>query len=301
MVHMNAQNDHDHGGNYVTNHPHNHVFFLLGDETIFGVHMTQYHCEIHKYQLILKLKLPDAAKAKLQQLRREYPDDSFILGNVETSEFPDIAEMTVPDLASGATPTFTGHIFQGLRPLSEEEMQVPHFYPWQHTRCSPAIAKIEVAVERVVMFRPFMHHQDRPPYASYFLWGEGGEAHMTNLQTASLATGPFEPEGFGPDFDNIMSLARAPDWLDPALLKAGICVSTPAIDMYDFDTWKTEAVFPEGSQITTLYRGIGPARSVTAGKTYLNATAVCNSAGFWPDGKICLFMSDMPPGYYVDP
>jgi hypothetical protein len=57
--------------------------------------MTQYHCEKHKYQLILHVDLPDDARAEYRRQRDLYPDDTFVLCNrVED-------KMSVPQLGGG--------------------------------------------------------------------------------------------------------------------------------------------------------------------------------------------------------
>lgn len=280
----------------VENGAHQHAFILVGEKQLFGVHMTQYHCELHKYQIILKLKLPDAVYEDFVKLRQAYPNDSFVLCNAKDPEHeilpPDeIRSYSIPDLASCRVTHFTANIFQGIRPLSQEEIAAdPHFFPWAKKYAHAAIGEFTATVERIVLFRPFDHLDQLSEYARYFLFGddESGEAHMTNLQTASLVTSPFEPQVFGPDYDHVMSLAERPDWLQqPAMLEAGIIVTTPIVRLVDPETGEptipTEPPFAGGSPIEVLYRGIGPARSVIVGATYLYCTEVCNSPRFFAD------------------
>jgi len=296
MVHLNAH----HPDEPITNHPHQHAFVVVGDQVSFAVHMTQYHCEVHKYQLIFRFSLPDEATQRLREIRELYPDDSFVLSNCAKDEPPGTQEMTVPDLASGATPTFLANIFQGMRPIRAEEFDEPNFFPWSRHRCFPVISEVEVTVERVVLFRPFAHNEVTPPHPNYFIWGAEGEAHMTNLQTAALFSGPFEPPAWGPDFDHVMSFPDGhPDWVDPALLAAGITASVPAIDMAAPETWPIGPMFPPGQPVGFLYRGTGTPRFSPAGPTYLNATAVCNSPSADPHGGQSLFITEMPRGYWT--
>lgn len=277
--------DHDHASaghlappeDFVTNHPHQHAFLLVGDAAHFGVHMTQYHHEEHKYQLVMRISLPAAAKLTLETTRARFPLDSFVLCNDAGDPF------MVPELAARRRVTFRGNIFQGLPDLSNVDMEAPHFFPWDLARTTPIVADVEVTVERIVTFRPFAHHLIQPEFATYLLFGEGDEAHMTNLQTARLATGPFEAPSFGPDYDHVMSLKAAPKWLDKPLLEAGIVVSVPEIRMWDPETGEHTTPcgvpFANGQKITVLYRGMGTPREVVAGNTVLAATAVCNSEG----------------------
>ena len=43
------------------------------------------------------------------------------------------------------------------------------------------------------------------------MWGKGDDAHLTNLQTARLHSGPFQTLSFGPDYDHVQSLRERPD------------------------------------------------------------------------------------------
>lgn len=308
MVHMNIAPS----APPVSNHPHQHAFVLTGgqqeDHPLFGVHMTQYHCEIHKYQIILRIELEPDVVQRLNEMRAVAPRDCFVLCNAGAED--GCTEMTVPDLASGATSAFTANIFQGMRPFPAEPDA--HFFPWAKKYCRAALPMVRAKITRVVLFRPFAHHEPQPRYPSYFLWGHAqlqddgtirGEAHATNLQTAALATGRFEAPAWGPDFDHIMTLAEPPQWLDPALLAAGVVVSVPAIDLAaEVETGRgipCGVPFAEGAAVTVLYRGMAPARQITAGPTFFNSTAVCNSPEVDPYGGKNLMISEMPREYWT--
>jgi len=295
MVTLNAHEDMPVA--QVINKPHQHAFILVGEQQLFGVHMTQYHCELHKYQIILKLKLPDKIYHEFVRLRQQSPADTFVLCNAKSPEHsvqpPDkVRSYSIPDLASGKVTKFTANIFQGIRPLSPLEIAADsHFFPWAKKYAKASLGEFDVEVERIVFFRPFDHLQVLSDYARYFLFGddESGETHMTNLQTASLAASPFEPPVFGPDYDHVMSLAERPKWLEKpsSMLEAGIVITTPIVRLVDPETGQptipTAAPFAEGDSIDALYRGIGPVRSLTAGTTYLYCTEVCNSPRFFAD------------------
>ena len=66
MVHLNVS--HAAPQAEVSNAPCQHAFALMGEETIFGVHMTQYHCDKHRYQVVLRLELPEKARAYLARI-----------------------------------------------------------------------------------------------------------------------------------------------------------------------------------------------------------------------------------------
>lgn len=168
------------------------------------------------------------------------------------------------------------------------------------------MSNVAVKVTRIVTFRPFAHHLKQPDFATYLLWGEGEEAHMTNLQTARLASGPFEVPAFGPDYDHVLSLQQAPTWLHPALLEAGVVVSVPAIRLRDATTGAattpTGVPIAEGTKISVLYRGLGTPRSVLAGHSPLAGTAVCNSPGLVACApEDALVMSPTPRSLMVAP
>ncbi|MDH3763434.1 MAG: hypothetical protein OEU50_20860 [Gammaproteobacteria bacterium] len=287
----------------VNNVAHQHAFVLVGQEQLFGVHMTQYHCELHKYQIILKLHLPKNIYLEYMDLRAANPDETFVLCNAKNRpkiKLNEVREFCIPDLGSGMVTRFTANIFQGIRPLSPAEVAADtHFFPWAKKYVKPAIGEFEVKVERVVLFRPFDHLQVLPTYARYFLFGDSksGEAHMTNLQTAMLVSDRFEPDVFGPDYDHVLSLQQPPAWLEQAaMLEAGVVVTTPIVRLVDADTGlptiPDKQPFTRGAEIEVLYRGVGPSRSVIAGPSYSYCTAVCNSPRFFVE----------PPSYdsYLD-
>lgn len=309
----------------VENEKHQHAFVLVGEQQIFGVHMTQYHCELHKYQIILKLKLPDDVYKEFVRLRQQNPQDTFVLCNAKDPEnspppLGEVRSYCIPDLASGLVTHFTANIFQGIRPLSPDEIGAdPHFFPWAKKYAKAAIGEFRASVERIVLFRPLDHLLQLPEYARYFIFGDhaSGETHMTNLQTAELVTNSFEPQVFGPDYDHVMSLAARPEWLQQAaMLEAGIVVSIPLVRLVDPEsgqpTIPTLLPFKEGQSVEVLYRGIGPARNIIAGSSYLFCTEVCNSPRFFaerpeynsylnklPEIKPVCHFSKMPKRYWA--
>jgi len=276
------------------NPDYQHTLILLGEQQLFAVHMTQYHTEWHKYQAIFKISLPDSIYRQYLALRAKNPKDTFVICNAKDNEKAqpgEIREFTVPDLGSGMVTRFTANIFQGLRPFTPETAAAdPHFFPWSKKYAKAAIGEFEVSVDRVVYYSPFDHLKVLPSYATYLLFGDSksGETHMTNLQTARIATKLLEPQVFGPDYDHIMSLKQRPEWLQyDAMLEAGIPVTTPNIRLTDPDsgtaTIPAAQPFAEGEEIEVMYRGIRPLRSVIAGPSYLFCTAVANSPDFFAE------------------
>jgi hypothetical protein len=276
----------------IENHPHQHAMTLVGHDTVFAVHMTQFYMEEHKYQLIFEVSFPPDIAEALDGHRRRHPRDWFVLSNDEADLF------TIPELASGRKKTYRAKIFQGLPEFDHKAEENPHFYPWSPDRVVPLLTDFTVTVERIVMFRPFVHHQSLQDYATYLLWGKGREAHMTNLQNGHLNSDRFETLSFGPDYDHVLSLRHRPDGLDDAQLESGIAVSAPSVRLRDRHTGvqsiPASKPFQRGDQVQLLYRGIQPGLTVTIGETFLYGTAVCNSPDALLPSQMCLDVTETP-------
>jgi hypothetical protein len=276
----------------IENHPHQHAMTLVGHKTVFAVHMTQFYMEEHKYQLIFEVRFPPEIAASLDTHRRRHPKDWFVLSNDETDLF------TIPQIASGRKASYKAKIFQGLPDFDHKAEENPHFYPWSPDRVLPLLADFTVEVGRIVTYRPFVHHNSLQDYASYLLWGKGGEAHMTNLQNGHLNSDRFEALSFGPDFDHVLSLRGRPEGLDDAQLEAGIAVSVPKVRLRKKSNSEqcipATKPFQPGEQVQLLYRGIQPALTVIAGESFLYGTAVCNSSDALSPEQMCLLVSPTP-------
>ena len=298
---------------FVTNMRHQHALVLVGRDTIFGVHMTQYHHEEHKYQMIVELELPEEVRKIYHDLRQTWPEMAFVLCNAESDLF------MVPEIGGGSIESFRANIFMGLFPLDKllpEEEENEHFFPWAPSIVKPVNdVEFEVTVKRVVQFRPFNHQEILPKFANYYVWGDGNEAHMTHWQTAHLASGPFDAPAFGPDYDHIMTLKHAPNWLDAPLLKAGVSVSVPAIKLRNAAKKKKPDIpqvrpFKHDGKIEVLYRGIGQPYEVIAGYTFVFGPQVASSPSTIPelDPSVAtsnspdqmMFMPATPKEYWAD-
>jgi len=265
----------------VGNGPCQHAFALMGNDTLFGVHLTQYHDDKHRYQVILRIELPDDARKEFLRMRAEHPEAGFFFCNGETPE----ERFSIPALGAGniqwqgARNVMRGNIFYGFRPPKTDPPPV-HWFPWNLTDTIPMIADVNVIVERVIMYRPFSLGDIAPPKATYLIFGKGDEAHMTNIQTGQLVTGARDLPLFGLDVDHVMSLDHAPTWLDKDMLEAGTIVTLPAIDRYDDDEnliIHEAPPFGIGDDVMCLYRGLQPARPLKAGPTWFYGSEVCNS------------------------
>ena len=276
----------------IDNMPHQHAMTLVGHETVFAVHMTQFYMEEHKYQLIFEVSFPDEIREKLDKARRRNPKDWFVLSNDAHDPF------TVPDLASGRKRKYRAQIFQGLPPFTDRDEESTHFYPWSADRVKPFLTDFKATVERVVMFRPFAHNAELPEFATYLMFGKGQEVHMTNLQTGRLATSRFDTLAFGPDYDHVMSLRERPKGFADAQIEAGIVATLPAIRLREAFTGEQTIPghwpFKPGDKMQMLYRGILPEFTAIAGESFLFGTSVCSSPPTLRADQLSLDVSPTP-------
>lgn len=308
MVHLNVTPQFAYKEPEVHNDPCQHAFVLVGEDQVFAVHMTQYHTEKHKYQLILHVDLPEKALAEYRHQRKLFPDDTFVLCNrIED-------KCSVPQLGGGIVEEFVGAIYRGFRPPAQEPPP-PNWFPWndKDTLSVAGLGPIEkVKVRRVVMFRPFSHIDPAPPYANYLMWGgrplrPGGpwEVHMTNFQTAGIVSDRYSPPLYGLDVDHVFSLAERPEWVSDDMLIAGLNVTVPAIPRHDPETG-APMVLPEppwqpGDHVQVMYRGEQPPRAIVAGTCFFWGSFVCNTEALVMPGtpSFSFQISAMPKIYWV--
>ena len=287
----------------VGNGPCQHAFALMGRDTLFGVHLTQYHDDNHRYQVILRITLEDDIREEFLRMRAEHSEAGFFFCNGETPE----EKFSVPTLGAGNTEwdgrrgVMHGNIFFGFRPPKIVPPPM-HWFPWNLTDTIPIISDVTVTVERVVMYRPFSLGDVAPPKATYLIFGKGDEAHMTNIQTGQLLTGTRDLPLYGLDVDHVLSLETAPEWLDKDMLEAGTVVTLPGIDRYDDDEnliVHEEPPFDIGDGVMCLYRGLQPGRPLKVGPTWFYSSEVCNSHELTlSEPGINTIVTEMPRRYW---
>lgn len=181
-----------------------HAFVMLGRETLFLWHLTMLHAEEHEFELVLRASLTPEAEEAWTADRRQHPDETYFLGNVESDP------MAVPELATGERTSFTGSIWAGI-PVKH------HYKVWPWKGIKPIVGDTPLTVERVVAFRHFDLQQNYPESLTYLLFGSGDEAHIGHYQTRE------------PDFDEVVTLVEPPPWLPAPLLEAGVHVNFPEL------------------------------------------------------------------------
>jgi hypothetical protein len=275
----------------------------MGEKTIFAVHMTQYHCDKHRYQVVLRAEFPEAVRREYLRMRAEHPDATFVFCNGESRE----ELFSIPALGAGNTEwdgqknAVHGNIFFGFRP-PKSDPPPPDWFPWNLADTIPMIENVTLSVERMVLYRPFSLQDEAPAKATYLIFGKDNEAFMTNLQTGKLLSASHELPLFGLDVDHIMSLDAAPEWLEPDMLEAGTVVTLPAINRRDTEgrlIIEAAPPFKQSEPVHCLYRGLQPPRKLTAGVTYFWSGEVCNSGELVPvtDG-MSMIITDMPKRYW---
>ena len=256
MWHSHEGHDHpDHvHKNKPKNEPHQHAFVMLGEKALFLCHITQFAWEEHRYQFIMEAELTGPALAKYRDERCRNPKDSYFLINSPR----DLA--TLPSLQARDRDTLICNIYRGI-PANAP----PGRLPWENAK--PVINDTVVSIKRVVHYRPFGDQMNYPNRLAYLLFGAGDEAHMTNWQTKE------------PDFDHVLSLKAAPQWLARDLLKAGVIVDFADLPSPRPDQWppllRTNPL-KEGDERPVRYRGEVQWGKLHIGPTFWFCTAVAN-------------------------
>ena len=179
-----------------------HAFVMAGRKTLFLCHLTMLHMEEHAFEFVIRAQIEPDAQAAWEADSAQHPDETYFLGNTEKDL------MAIPDLAIGARTSFQASIWAGV--------PIRHSYKsWPWKKIKPIVAETTVTVERVVAFRHFDIQENYPETLTYLLFGAGEEAHLSHFQVRE------------PDFDEVLTLDRAPAWLPKPLLEAGVHVNFP--------------------------------------------------------------------------
>lgn len=220
---------------------------MLGEKTLFLVHMTMFHMEDHCFQMVLRASLADDVMSKYLADRRGYPEETYFLGNADDDLF------TVPSVQTGARRQFRSNIFRGI-PYKKQY----HEWPWKDEK--PIISSATLTIDRVVYYRHFDFNLTYPESLTYVIFGAGDEAHMNHYQVKE------------PDFDQVVSLKRAPSWLPAEDLEAGVHVNFP--NKVSTPVYCSNPI-PEGTYQVN-YAGMPPSRPIEVGRSWWCSTKVVN-------------------------
>jgi len=227
--------------------PDQHAFVMLGERTLFLCHITMFHAEEHRFQMVLRATLPAYAMQAYVDDRAAHPDETYFLGN----SVQDL--ITVPSLQAGVRKAFIADIFRGI----PKEL---HYlsWPWEHS--APLVAQVPLTIDRIVYARHFDFGLEYPQDLTYIVFGSGDESHLTHYQVKE------------PDYDHVLSLRGAPAWLPPLALESSVHLNFPNLHQtmpYCFNPLP-EAVY----EVT--YAGLPQLYTIEVGKTHWFSTKMLN-------------------------
>jgi hypothetical protein len=180
--------------------PLQHAFVVLGNDPLFLSHLTMFHMPEHRFQVILSVRLDDTSKATLEKDRQANPSATYFLGNTEKGEFK------LTKLTSGRQRQIQADVFRGIP-------DKPYYTEWPWKGVTPLISDISVEIARIVYFRQFDLDVPAPEDLTYILFGSERMAYLAHHQTA------------WPDFDQVITLAQRPEWIDVEEIESGIPIT----------------------------------------------------------------------------
>lgn len=173
----------------IVNKPDQHGFIMAGTARLYICHLPMFNMQDHMYQVTLEVQIPDDAMRIYLEDKKNYPDQFYVLGNVQTDLF------TIPDIMLGKTTSFIADIFRGM--------------PDDPNKDTPLIHNVETRIERIVYARHFDYGIPYPSLLTYTIFGNEQEAFLDHYLTKET------------DFMNLVELASVPEWLPIDLLKTG--------------------------------------------------------------------------------
>lgn len=178
--------------------PNQHNMFILGETSIFVAHMPMFSKEDHRYQLILRVSLPDEVVQAIAASRAADPDAVPNLVNSASNK------LILPDIGSGAITGFDVDVFADYDGNAGDPS-------------GPIASGVPLRVEQVVLFRHFDFDFAYPARSTYLVFGRGDEAHMARHISHE------------PDFQHLLTLPAPPEWIDASQLAAGFHVNIHGI------------------------------------------------------------------------
>lgn len=239
-----------------------HAFVLVGKETFFASHITNLCHEVHKYQFIVEISIPEPYRKRLIEERERYPNDSFFLANALPDlevENPVSDAINLPEVAATLRKSFVGNVWRGI-PYKAE------YTTWPWAGVKPILRNVPITIKRTVHFLPFSASMNRPDRLTYLLFGSGAEAHIVHLQTM---------RGNEPDYDHVASLTERPSWLPADLLEAGAVIDLPNEEEQPATPVRCETPFKDDTQIEVRYRGANRQR-ISIRNTQFFCTKISN-------------------------
>jgi hypothetical protein len=172
-----------------------HNFFMFGSKTLYVSHMPMFTVEMHMYQVILRVALPDA-------VMRGYRAGQGP-GRTPWNLVNSAHEYTLPQIKAGTLTSFKVDVYQDYSNAGAVPVGPPF------------ATNVPLTVHEVVHFRHFDFNIPRPHHLTYLLFGRGDEAHLSHYLARD------------PDFEHLVTLGSVPAWLSPDQLAASaeICLA----------------------------------------------------------------------------
>src|SRR5581483_9433756 len=141
----NGGGNHHHGSPPMSENesePEQHAFVMLGTDTFFLSHLTMFHMESHRYQLILEVRLSGRDRDRFLAERARASDETYFMGNTTTDL------MTIPEIQVGSRRSMLADIYRGIP-------DKPAFTDWPWKGVGPVMKNVQVVISRVVYCRHF--------------------------------------------------------------------------------------------------------------------------------------------------
>ena len=126
----------------IKNVPHRHAFALVGEETLFLCHQIMTHMEVHSYELILEVTIPQEKKQAILADRRA-TGHAHYLGCSEGEEF------ILPSAVAGSRTSFIADVWTSV-PDSNPPTPLPQPLWEGNNDISPWLSDVEVSIVRTV-------------------------------------------------------------------------------------------------------------------------------------------------------
>jgi hypothetical protein len=173
-----------------------HGFFLFGTTTLYASHMPMFTMGQHRYQVELRVCLPD----EVMDIYRAGIMSAPTAWNVTNGESDKVA---LPQIKSGEITSYPVDVYRD--------------YTDSAPVGDPVARGVTLTVHEIVHFRHFQFDTPRPDHLTYLLYGRSGEAHLSHYVARD------------PDFHHIVTLGSPPHWVSADQLAGGVTISFPDI------------------------------------------------------------------------
>jgi hypothetical protein len=184
---------HDHSTSPQGDRPQIHGMLMVGEKTIYFVHLPMFDPPVHSYQVIMEGTLTREAHAAYLDARKRTGSEFYTLGPSERFALPDLVSS---DPAHPPRRSFHGTAFVGVFDMGGQKIGT--------------LQDIEVKVANVVYFQKLDPQAQPLPHLKYLLFGKEGELFLAHLITRK------------PDFDQVLSVEVVDHGFSDEELRRGV-------------------------------------------------------------------------------